>query len=107
MSDIDGWAILELMGRRRMAGLLSEVQVGGVTFIRVDLPADVGPEPDGPETLVTQMYAPSAVYCVTPCTEETARRVATLNRPAPVARWELPSAPRDDDDEADDEEVFD
>jgi hypothetical protein len=30
-SIIDGWAILELMGHRRLAGHLSEVQIGGAS----------------------------------------------------------------------------
>jgi hypothetical protein len=76
-----------------MAGLLREEQVGGSTFVRIDLPADIGDEPDRPDSLVTQLYSPSAVYCITPCTEDTARAVARLNRPAPVARWELPPTP--------------
>lgn len=95
MSDnvFDTWAILELMGHRRMAGYLTEVQVGGSSFIRIDLPADLpGVENTESDFGATQLYSPSAVYCITPCTEDTARKVAVLNRPAPVQRWELPAA---------------
>lgn len=76
------WAVLELMGHRRLAGYVSEQQVFGVTMLRIDIPGE-------PE--MTQMYAPGAVYCLTPTSEQTARRVATMGRPTPVRPWELPA----------------
>jgi hypothetical protein len=81
-----GWVILELMGHRVLAGWLSEQTIAGVAFLRIDVPTD-GDVPEG-----TQIYAPSAVYCITPTTEDTARRMARGRRPAPVARWELEEA---------------
>lgn len=87
------WAILELMGHRRLAGYVTEQQIGGSGFLRIDIPGD------GSET--TQFYAPSAVYAITPTSEETARKVAALGRPAPVQRWELPAAPPADIDDED------
>ncbi|HET7386879.1 MAG TPA: hypothetical protein VFJ19_09490 [Nocardioidaceae bacterium] len=80
----EGHAVLELMGHRRLAGFLSEQQIGGASFLRIDVPCDPP---------ATQFYAPSAVYAITPCSEETARQVAAMSRPAPVQRWELPAAP--------------
>lgn len=91
------WAILELMGHRRLAGLVSEQQIAGAAFLRLDIPADQGMR-------ATQWYAPQAVYCITPTSEETARRVAKLGQPEPVRRWEL-TAP-DDDDEDDGQPPF-
>ena len=38
VNTFEGWAILELMGHRRLAGLLSETQIGGAAFIRIDVP---------------------------------------------------------------------
>lgn len=91
-----GWVIIELMGHRRLAGWLSEQEIAGEGFLRLDVP-------DGDGTKATQFYRPAAVYCITPTTEETARRTAKLAVPEPVRRWELP-APDDDDD--DDEDPF-
>lgn len=94
----EGWAILELMGHRRLAGWVSEQAVAGAAFIRIDVPA----EPDDPRAMydtgedsfaITQFYAPGALYCLTPSTKETVLAVARLNRPAPVSPWELPSPP--------------
>lgn len=77
----DSWAILELMGHRRLAGRVSEAMLAGGSFLRIDVP---GEQP------VTQFYSPGAVYALTPCTEEIARRVASRERPAPVHAFELP-----------------
>lgn len=79
----EGWAVLELMGHRKLGGLLSEAVVGGASFIRIDVPAEEG------QPGATQFYSPASVYCITPCTEETARGLARGQRPAPVQRYEL------------------
>ncbi len=81
----EGWAILELMGHRRLAGKLSEQEIAGAGFIRIDIP---GPVQDGDEQWVTQFYAPSAVYAITPTVEDVARELAKQSE-APVSRWEL------------------
>ena len=104
----EGWAIVELMGHRRLAGLVSRVEVAGVGMIHLDVPdCDEG-------AVATQYYSPSSLYCLTPTTEEIARGFATRNRPAPVARFELdpPTSKvvgrsrshNPDDDEGDDDE---
>ena len=83
-SGYEGWTILELMGRRRLIGYLSEQEIAGSAFLRIDVLAD-------PPS--TQYYSASAVYCITPTTEEMARKAASLNRIAPIQHWELPAAP--------------
>jgi len=88
MSDrFDEYAILELMGHRKLAGKVSEHTIGGSTFIRIDIPGGTA----------TQFYNPSAVYCITPTTKDIAERFSKENTPQPVERWELP-APRPDPD---------
>ena len=81
----EGWVIMELMGHRRLAGLLSEEEIAGVGFLRLDIPGGNG-------TGATQYYRPGVVYGITPTTEATAREVAAIGRPAPVQRWELPAS---------------
>ncbi len=76
----DQWAILELMGHRRLAGRVSEAQIAGAPFLRLDVPCD-------PPT--TQFYAPGAVYAITPTSEEVCRAFARRSAPIPVQRWEL------------------
>lgn len=78
------WVVLELMGHRRLAGRLTEQNIAGDGFLRLDLyPGDVV------VPALTQLYRPGAVYCITPTTEDIARRVAARSAPAPVQRWEL------------------
>ena len=94
-----GWAIVELMGHRRMGGLVSEAVQYGATMLRLDVPGDDG------TTEATQFYGGAAIYCITPCAEDVARALAKNAKPAPVQRWELPAlaAPkptlRDGDDD--------
>lgn len=99
----DEWAIVELMGHRRLAGRVREVTQFGGAFLRLDVPGD------GDEIAATQFYAPAAVYCLTPCSEATARKVAALSRPAPVQQWELPTArpTRELDEDGDESELDD
>jgi hypothetical protein len=78
----EGWAVVELMGHRRLAGLVSEQQIAGAAFLRLDVH---GAEAE----VVTQFYAPAAVYCITPTTEEIARKLGDKARPQPVTRYEL------------------
>lgn len=116
-TPFEGWAILELMGHRRLAGYLQEATLAGGSFIRIDIAEES--IDDIPEVLqdvrpsdanATQFYSPAAVYCITPTTEAMARAVSRGNKPAPVQRWELESAPvfsgRDpqDDDEPDNDD---
>lgn len=79
------WAILELMGHRRLAGLVSEQLIASAPFIRIDVPGRDG-------KIATQFYQPAAVYCLTAVDEGLARRVAEQTQPEPVHRWELPEA---------------
>lgn len=112
-SDIipfEGWAIIELMGHRRLAGYVREEPHFGTSMLRIDVP--------GPEgaPIATQFYGGGSIYCVTATTEEMARRVALSNQPEPVRQWELRTLPapdraesydRDDDGDGDtDDEAF-
>lgn len=83
-ASFDEWAILELMGHRKMAGRVSEVQLFGAKMLRIDIPSDPP---------ATQIYGGAAIYCLTPTTEETCRAFAKRAAPAPVQRWELPALP--------------
>lgn len=84
-NTFEGFAILELMGHRRLAGYVSEQEIAGAGMIRIDIPGEQG-------LATTQLYSPSALYCLTPTTEEVARALATRHQPKPVQPWELPSA---------------
>lgn len=92
----EGWAIVELMGHRRLAGFVRDVEMFGGRRLRLDVPK-AGEANGSSEFIATQFYGTQALYCVTPTDEMTARRVATLSQPQPVQHWELPA--RNDDPE--------
>ena len=96
----EGWCILELMGHRRLAGWVSEQEFAGSAFVRLDV-YEHAPEPGGmvaggihepaepDKAIVTQFYSPAAVYCITPTTEDIARKLGAKSKPEPVSRFEL------------------
>jgi len=81
-TKFEEWAILELMGHRRLAGKVTESAIGGGSFIRIDMPMK-----DGSSS--TQFYSPGSIYCITPTTEAIAREVALASQPEPVSQWEF------------------
>jgi|SRR5579871_1922481 len=83
----EGWAVLELMGHRRLGDFVREANVAGAAMLRIDIPGKKGEPP-----IATQFYAPGALYALTPCSEEAARAVAEHNKPEPVTTWEMPRA---------------
>lgn len=89
-----GWAVLELMGHRRLAGYVQEVELAGQGMLRLDIPDEV-PATDGEQTgyapIATQFYSPGSVYCLTPCTEDAARAVAARSYVRPPAMLGLPA----------------
>ena len=84
----EGWAILELMGHRRLAGYVTEVEVAGAGMLRLDVSVD-------DEPVATQFYSTAAVYCLTPTTEEIARAIAV--KPTPVHAFELPRSVQEEE----------
>ncbi len=95
-AQAEQWSIVELLGHRRLAGRVSEVQRFGVTMMRIDIP-----RPDG--TFVTQLYGGNAIFSETPTDEATVRREVGMSSSPYV--YQLPDG--DDDVEQDDEEPFD
>ncbi len=83
----EDWAILELMGHRRLAGYVTEQEIAGASFLRLDVhTAD--------SIVATQFYSPASVYCLTPTTEDIARALGERSQPQPVQRYELAPAAR-------------
>lgn len=92
------WMIVEVMGHRRHAGLVTEVTRAGVAMLRVDVYAGEDATPAS-----THYYPGSALFGLTPCTEAAARRAeAPARAPARLtyAGGEDFDADLDDDDDA-------
>lgn len=85
VESFEEWALLELFGHQRLAGRVTEQQLGGSSFVRVDVPEDGRKK----GWKLTKLYNPSAIYSITPVTEETARLMARSISPEPVSRWDV------------------
>lgn len=73
------WAIVELMGHKVVAGYITEETHYGAPFLRVDVPqTSAFPK-------FTQYYGGSAVYCITPVSEEVAKLTAEGSKVNPVS----------------------
>jgi hypothetical protein len=83
----ESWGLLELFGHQRLAGRLSEQMVGGVHFIRIDVPATKGAADH------TRFYTQGAIYGMTVLSEATARAMAESLRSAPVSAYHFPGTP--------------
>lgn len=89
----NAWVILELLGHRRICGLMTEVEIAGAKFLRIDI------YPEGAMVAdATQFYSPSSVYAITPTTEKTARKLANSREIGPVQPWEVAQLNEHEDD---------
>ena len=85
-NKFETWGMLELMGRLKLAGRLSEQTIAGCRYIRIDVPA-VGDLP-----AYTRFFAHSAVYSLTPIDEEFAREIANGLSALPIQPYEFTAA---------------
>jgi hypothetical protein len=86
------WAVVEIMGRKRFAGFVSEHAMGGTSFVRVDVPAINLPNGDVLPPF-TKLFGAASIYCISPCTEESARAFAASIRSESFSRYEIPALP--------------
>ncbi len=87
------WAIVELFGHARIAGKVTEEQIGGASFIRADVPeleirrprlTPRGRIPVEVRPAFTRYFGPAAISAITPVDEATARQAAEAIRPEPI-----------------------
>jgi hypothetical protein len=80
------WAIVEIFGHTRLAGLVSEASIGGCSFVRVDVPESA----DGTRQAFTRYYGQGAIYSLTIVTEPVARAAAEEMRVRGVNLYDIP-----------------
>lgn len=104
MSDtsaaFDSWCIVELFGHNKIVGRVTEQTIGGGAFIRVDVPKTKRFE------AFTRFFGPSAIYSITPVSEEIARSAVDGIYAEPVtvyierkSQLQAPPEINDDDDD--------
>jgi hypothetical protein len=85
MQTFEQWAIVEIMGHRRFAGLVTEQAIGGASFVRVDVPAVDG------LPAFTKLLGAGSIYAITPTTEATAKQAATSFRCRAFSEYDIPA----------------
>lgn len=94
------WALVEIFGHTRFAGLVSNQRVGDSQFVRIDVPQTSS----GPAFV--KLFSGKAIFSLTPVDEDVARRAAESFRERAVPPYLALPAPRhygDCDDEDRDE----
>lgn len=76
-------AIVELFGHTRMAGVVTEQNIGGASFIRIDVPETTR------QPSFTRMVHPNAVYAINPVTEDVMKGMAETFQKKPIESWDL------------------
>lgn len=80
----DEWALLELFGHSKIAGRVTAVELGGASFVRIDVP-----EIDGKQA-ITRYFSPSAIFSITPMTEQTVRSIIKTGlQPELISRYDV------------------
>ena len=82
------WAIIELMGHERTAGLIKTSDIGGL--VRVEVPVEDG--------FRTEYYGEKAIYAIRVVSEDIARAYAPHERD--VSAYDIPIVPRSEYEEA-------
>lgn len=82
-NKLDMWMLVEVMGRVRIAGHVTEQTLAGAGFFRIDVPATS--KRDG----FTRYYSAGAIHSMTPISEELARLMAERIDTEPVSEWQL------------------
>jgi len=84
VAKFDEWAMLELFGHQRIAGRVTEATIGGGAFVRVDVHGV-----KAKKSKLTRFYNPSAIYSITPVTEDVARAAAEHMAVEPITKWDV------------------
>jgi hypothetical protein len=97
-APFDSWAIVEIFGHQRYAGHVSEQLVAGAKFIRIDVPEQPPVDavkhsyymqPAQPAIAAfTKLVTQGAIFSITPCSEQVARRAAVEFRSKPMASFD-------------------
>jgi hypothetical protein len=75
------WAILDLFGHQKIAGRVSEQQIGGSSFVRVDVPEVEG------QPAYTKLFGPGAIYSITITDAITAKAAVAYWKSVPMDQW--------------------
>lgn len=97
VQKFEEWCVVEIMGHKKFAGHVSEQSIGGSSFVRVDVPEV---EAGGRKLpAFSKLFGAASIYCLSPCTEETAKAFAAQIRSESFHLYEAPRLPAPSTDE--------
>jgi len=77
------WAIVELFGHAKIAGLCTEQNIAGTNMLRVDVPETKGQPP------FTRLFGGNSIYSINPVDETTCRFMADKLEVKPIDSWNV------------------
>lgn len=77
------WCVIGLFGHQKLAGLVSEYNIGGASFLRVEIP-ETSHNP-----AFTRIINPSSVYDINPVKEDVAKMYAENLHVKPIESWDI------------------
>lgn len=80
---VEMYAIVELFGHQKMAGLCTEQSIAGTNFLRVDVP-ETKTQPG-----FTRLLNHQAIYAINPVTKDVADVMAEQIAAKPITAWDI------------------
>lgn len=95
--NFKAWAVVELMGHRRLVGYCCETELAGGKMLRIDVPENGG------NPAFTEFHGNQAIYGITPVEEDVARALLEREDSQPWFSYALPKSLPKPDSPSDDE----
>jgi len=86
-SNFKTWAIVEVFGHEKYAGYVEELQIGGTSMLKIEVP-NTGTGCEYPLPGFTKIFNPSSVFSITPVSEDYAKEMANRLRKHPITAYE-------------------
>lgn len=84
-SNFKSWAIVEVFGHEKYAGYVENLQIGGTSMLRIEVPETGG---EYPLPGFTKIFNPSSVFSITPVSEDYAKEMANRLKKHPITAYE-------------------
>jgi hypothetical protein len=82
-TKFENWAVVELFGHSKIAGLCSEQSIAGTTMLRVDVPeTKMNPS-------FTRFLGGASIYAINPVTEDVVKFIAEQLNMKPIESWDI------------------
>jgi hypothetical protein len=84
----EAWMLIEIMGHKKLAGLVTEEERFDTVMLRIDIPTHIDFEEKATH-YITQYYHHNAIFSATPINQTDALALAGIYRPNPFTKFDL------------------